>query len=560
MLASLTVQNFAIIDNINIDFKKGLTVLTGETGAGKSLIIDAIGLLFGNRASSTMIRSGASKAIVEGVFTDCGEKVMNIISEYGLDSFDDGMIVVKREINDNGKSLIRINGSVVTLSQLSEVAYYLADIHTQLDTKKLFDVNNYVSFIDNQDSLKKLERYQELLKEYKNALNEYLEKSQSIKDDLENLDYLKYQLQELDKADLKDNELNDIENEITELNNFENIFKLLKDIKQAFSTNNIVSELYSIKQNLNKLKDYSDNYQKSFEECENLYYELEALEEDLLNKINNLEFDEARLDKLNARYAHIKELMRKHHMTFEELLSYHLDLKQRIDGFEKNDLTLEDYLKKVNVTYKELCNVTLELTNSRKKNAEVVKKNILETLKQLHLEKVNLDIRFNEYQFTDALNNNIFKNDGADLVNFYISFNVGEPLKELSKVASGGEMSRVMLAFKVHLLNNLGLSTIIFDEIDTGVSGVVARSMADKLKIISKDIQVLSITHLPIVASAADNHLYICKDVKDNRTFTAIKELTYDERVEEIAKMISSQANDITSQRLAEDMIKSYKK
>lgn len=559
MLASLTVQNFAIIDNISIDFHKGLTVLTGETGAGKSLIIDAIGLLFGNRASASMIRLGASKAIVEGVFIDCGKKVMSIIEEYGLDSLDDGMIVVKREINDNGKSIVRINGSVVTLNQLSEIAYYLADIHTQLDTKKLFDVNNYVHFIDNKESLEILDQYQDAFINYKQALQSYQEKEKQLKEDAENLEYLKYQLSELDNANLVEGELESIEQEINELNNYENIFKYLTEIKKLFSTNNIVEALYNIKHNLSKLKEYSDIYVKDYENSENLYYELQDLEEELIAKNNSLEFDEKKLERLNARYAFIKELMRKHRMSFEELFNYHQELKERIDNFEKNDIILQDYFKIVKHNYQILKDYTTKLTNKRKENAVVVKKDILATLKTLYLEKVNLDIRFNDYMFDGELTDHIFKNDGADIVSFYISFNVGEPLKELSKVASGGEMSRVMLAFKVHLLNNLELSTIIFDEIDTGVSGVVAKSMADKLKIISKKTQVLSITHLPIVAAAADNHLYISKNVKNERTYTNIKELNYDERVEELAKMISSQQNDIISQRLAEDMIKSYK-
>lgn len=559
MLASLTVQNFAIIDNINIDFHKGLTVLTGETGAGKSLIIDAIGLLFGNRASSSMIRSGMSKAIVEGVFTDCGKKVMRIVEEYGLDTFDEGMVVVKREINENGKSLIRINGSVVTLHQLNEIAYYLADIHTQLDTKKLFDVENYVDFIDDDKSLELVSKYQEVLKKYRNSKKIYINKINELKADADNLDYLKYQLQELDKAELKTNELEDIETEIAELNNFENIYKILSDIKSSFQTNNIVGEIYSIKQNLSKLKDYSETYQTTYDNLENLYYELEAVEEELVSKSNNLEFDENHLNKLNERLAYIKELMRKHHLSYEELLAYHLELKKRIKDSESDDCVTEDLLKDVKINYQALKEITVQLTNKRKQNALKVKENILNTLKSLYLEKVSLDIRFNDYQFIDELTDDFFNKDGADIVNFFISFNVGEPLKELSKVASGGEMSRVMLAFKVHLLNNLGLSTIIFDEIDTGVSGVVAKAMADKLRLISKKTQVLSITHLPIVASAAHHHLYINKKVQNDRTFTMIKELNYDERIEEIAKMISSNKDDITSQRLAEDMIQSYK-
>lgn len=559
MLASLTVQNFAIISNINIEFDKGLTILTGETGAGKSLIIDAIGLLFGNRASTSMIRSGCTKAIVEGVFIDCGSKVMDIIKKYDLDSLDEGVIVVRREINENGKSLIRVNGAVVTLNQLSEITYYLADIHTQLDTKKLFDVHNYVNFIDDTTSLEILDEYHNRLNLYKNNLKLYYDKKNQIEADAENLDYLKYQLNELNSASLVANELEEIENKIKELNNYEHIYKGLSSVKNAFSDNDIVGSLYLVKQNLAKLKDLSDSYQNIFETSENLYYELEALEEDVIAKCSNLEFDEKTLDKLNSRYSLIKELMRKHRKSFDELIEYQNELNERVNNFEKNDILLEDYYKNVVSSYNNLKEVTSLLTNIRMKNAKKLKDNILETLKSLYLEKVQLDIKFNEYTFKNELDDAIFKEDGADLVSFYISFNVGEPLKDLSKVASGGEMSRVMLAFKVHLLKNLGLSTIIFDEIDTGVSGTVAKSMADKLKIISKDTQVLSITHLPIVASAADNHLFINKQIEDNRTITSIRQLSYEERIEEIAMMISSQRNDITSQRLAEDMIKSYK-
>lgn len=559
MLASLTVQNFAIISNINIEFDKGLTILTGETGAGKSLIIDAIGLLFGNRASTSMIRSGCTKAIVEGVFMDCGSKVMDIIKKYDLDSLDEGVIVVRREINENGKSLIRVNGAVVTLNQLSEITYYLADIHTQLDTKKLFDVHNYVNFIDDTTSLEILDEYHNRLNLYKNNLKLYYDKKNQIEADAENLDYLKYQLNELNSASLVVNELEEIENKIKELNNYEHIYKGLSSVKNAFSDNDIVGSLYLVKQNLAKLKDLSDSYQNIFETSENLYYELEALEEDVIAKCSNLEFDEKTLDKLNSRYSLIKELMRKHRKSFDELIEYQNELNERVNNFEKNDILLEDYYKNVVSSYNNLKEVTSLLTNIRMKNAKKLKDNILETLKSLYLEKVQLDIKFNEYTFKNELDDAIFKEDGADLVSFYISFNVGEPLKDLSKVASGGEMSRVMLAFKVHLLKNLGLSTIIFDEIDTGVSGTVAKSMADKLKIISKDTQVLSITHLPIVASAADNHLFINKQIEDNRTITSIRQLSYEERIEEIAMMISSQRNDITSQRLAEDMIKSYK-
>ena len=344
MLASLTVQNFAIISNINIEFDKGLTILTGETGAGKSLIIDAIGLLFGNRASTSMIRSGCTKAIVEGVFMDCGSKVMDIIKKYNLDSLDEGVIVVRREINENGKSLIRVNGAVVTLNQLSEITYYLADIHTQLDTKKLFDVHNYVNFIDDTTSLEILDEYHNRLNLYKNNLKLYYDKKNQIEADAENLDYLKYQLNELNSASLVANELEEIENKIKELNNYEHIYKGLSSVKNAFSDNDIVGSLYLVKQNLAKLKDLSDSYQNIFETSENLYYELEALEEDVIAKCSNLEFDEKTLDKLNSRYSLIKELMRKHRKSFDELIEYQNELNERVNNFVDETISLGDFV------------------------------------------------------------------------------------------------------------------------------------------------------------------------------------------------------------------------
>lgn len=559
MLTTLTVKNFAIIDNITIDFSKGFTVLTGETGAGKSLIIDAIGLLFGNRASPSMIRTGFNKAIVEGVFEECSKKVKQLLETYGIDELDDDIVVIKREINDTGKSITRINGLVVTLNQLEQLANMMADIHTQNDTKKLFDVNNYVLFMEDKESLKILEDYSNLLKEYKETLKKYEELKKSSEDDLANLDFLKFRRDELVRADLKIDEVEQIEQELYTLNNFETIFKNITAIKEALNEHDIVNGLYDIKHLLDKVVEFNPELQKYQTSIENAYYEMEDFE-NVITRAKELEFDENRLNELNARMSLISDIKRRYQKDVPELLDYLKELDYKVNNFELYDLLIEEARQKVILTYEQLKTITLTLTKKRQVNAEGLKKNIQATLQDLCLDKVQLEIVFKPYDLTNPFDSTTFKSNGADVVDIMISFNYGEPLKELSKVASGGEMSRIMLAFKTHILTNMHLSTMIFDEIDTGVSGEVAHAIAEKMQSISKTTQVLAITHLPMVTAAADEHMFIAKEVSNNRTVTSIRKLNYEERIEEIAKMISSSKTDITAQRLAEDMINNFKK
>lgn len=557
MLTSLTVSNFAIIDNISIEFEDKLSVLTGETGAGKSLIIDAIGLLLGERASSSMVRQDADKAIIEGVFCNYNPRINEILEEIGIDNSDDTLIV-KREINKNGKSISRINGFVVTLNQLESIAGLLADIHTQLDTKKLFDVRNYVEFVDNEVSNRILNDYLKCREEYFNAYKAYKKILKEIENGQENLDFYKYRLNELKNLQLDINEIDNLEQELYVLNNYETIYNNICSVKEIFKTNNIVNGLYDLKNIISKLTSVDSKYLAIKDNLENMYYELDDLESTINNEIRSLEFDEERLNYINNRLSLLKDVQRKYKKNIEELIEYQKELQSFVDNFEQSDFLIEEAKKNTITTFEELVKKAQELSIVRKANAKLLKENIMKTLTDLCLDKVQMEIVFNDVDYSSFEKSAIFKDNGVDEIDFLVSFNPGESLKPLSKVASGGEMSRVMLAFKTHILENVGLSTIIFDEIDTGISGEVANAVAVKLKAISKKTQVLSITHLPIVASAADQHLFVKKKVVNDRTVTSITKLSKEERIKEIATMISSQKDEITSQLLAESMIDKF--
>lgn len=551
MLNNLRVQNFAIIDNINIEFEEGFTVLTGETGAGKSLIIDAIGLLFGDRSSTSVVRNGEAKAIVEGVFDNLGSNTIAVLNEIGVDLLDDDMLIIKREINSTGKSIIRVNGEIVTLSQLEKLALTLGDIHTQDDTKKLFLPENYLSFIDNEESLNLLSQYHDLrniyllnIKKYRSLLN-----SQSEIDT--NYEFWTYQYNELEKAKLKIGEIEELEQELHFLNNYEYVYKLLLEIKTSFDNSDISTTLFGILHSLEKLKKVNDKYQKQYEIINDAYYNLEDLSDTIKNDFNHLEFDEERLNEINERISYLNGLMRKYRLDIVGLIKMKEDLKEKINNVDNIDVYLEDAKKEVVRSFENLSNIAHNLTSVRKNNALTLCNNIKDTLKDLLLDKVQILIQFNEYELKDSLKSNVFLDNGCDEIDILVSFNIGENLKPLAKVASGGEMSRVMLALKVNMLNNLHLSTMIFDEIDSGVSGDAASGVAEKMKAISKFTQVLAITHLPIVASRADQQMLLSKDVVNERTVTNIKKLTYEERVDVIARMLSPNDNTTKSKELA---------
>ena len=551
MLLTLNVKNFAIIDNIQIDFENGFTVLTGETGAGKSLIIDAISLLFGERASNDLIRYGEQKAIIEGTFSNYDDKIKLFLNEFDIDYDENDCLFIKRELYANGKSVCKINNQTVTLNQLKQISEYIGDIHSQLETFGLINPKNYLSFIKNEVIDNTLPLYIESLSNYKKKLNELKLLENKIIEDTQKQDYLIYQINELEKASLSIDEENLLQNELKVLSNSENVKNLLVSFKEIYNESDALDKIYESISLVEKLSNIDERFISFKSIIEESYYNLEAIASDKLLNTNFYDFDENRFNEINDRLGVYSDLRRKYKKSTKELIEYTLKIKNDIDQINNYDFIKEQLEKEVNSLYNKTIEYAYIIRKERIFVSNLLKESIETHLMDLQLNNAKFDICFN-----DVDNNNVsFFKDGIDQVDFLVSFNKGEPLKPLSKTASGGELSRFMLALKTILGDKLPMQTKIFDEIDSGVSGGIAHSIGKKLLKISETSQVICITHLPQVASLCDNHLKISKHVIDNRTITKIEKLELNNRIYEIASMISNGNPSDASIKYAEEMI-----
>lgn len=545
MLLSLYVQNFAIIDNIQIEFKDNMTVLTGETGAGKSLIIDAIGLLFGSRASSNLVRFKEDKAVIEGVFSYLPKFVQELTG-----SSEDDVLIIRREIYANGKSICKINNQNVTLSQLVEISELVGDIHTQFDTQRLFNPKNYLNFIDNEEIKNLIEEYSIQLKNYNSINKEYHSLLNKNNNDLQRLEFLKFQLNEIETAKISVEEEEDLKQRSNYLMNYENILNNLKQIVELYEENNTLDNIYNSLSNLSKLETYDPKYAKYKQTIEDSYYTLTDTVEEITKDLKHLDFDENELNEINDKLGIYSDFKRKYKKSTEDIIKYYIEIKNEVNSIENYDENIAILEKKVNAAYNKILELGKNIRGKRLILAKSLEENIIKHLIDLKLKNTRFEVIFN------SLDNITFKADGIDEIDFNISFNIGEPLRTLSKVASGGELSRFMLALKVLVSEKLNLQTIIFDEIDNGVSGEVAYSIANKIHKISEKVQVLCVTHLPQVAAISDHQINIKKLISGERTITEIQELNNDERIIEIAKMISNGEVTNASKNLASELIK----
>ncbi|QVK20304.1 DNA repair protein RecN [Mycoplasmatota bacterium] len=555
MLESIRIENFAIIDNTEINFKKGLTVLTGETGAGKTIIIDAIGLLLGERASLEMIRHGEKKAVIEGVFSFKNNKIKEKLYEFGIECED--KIIILRQLLASGNSTLRVNGTSITLSVLREITKYLIDIHLQHDTHRLIDPSNYIEILDGLDNID-LSNYKLSLEKYKKHIKVYNDLMNSNDEMNRQVDYLKYQLEELMDANLSVIEEEKLNEDEKKYKNFDKIYQNIKDAYTYLYDSNALQNIFSAKEKIAKLTEYSSDFKNSSESLENVYYELEEVINNLNKNLDYLDFNPEKLNMIQTRLNEINRLKRKYGKSVQELEKYLDELKTQINAYENKDESIEKILSKIESSF---TNLILEVKNIRNKRMQVARNlesQLTEHLKDLHLEKADFKVLFNEVDLSDKLNSNIFSNDGIDTLDFLISTNTGEPLKPLNKTASGGEISRIMLALKTILLKSQKLSTIIFDEIDSGVSGSVAHSIAKKVKLISKDTQVLLITHLPQVAAVADHHLFVSKHEMNGRTISKSIYLDEKEKIYEISKMLSNEKITNTAIQNAKELLNEY--
>ena len=551
MLIQLNIKQFGIIESATIELKNGLTVLSGETGAGKSMILAAISQLSGQRTSTSYIRYGEEKASVEGVFDfPKNKEVINIFKDLDLD-LEDEVIIIRRDLYSSGKSVCRINGTIVNLSTLKKVAVYLLDMHEQHDNQILLVEKNHLNLIDsfNKEEIKKVRtEYKEKYNEYKVITEKIENLKQQESDILQKVDFLKFQYQELTQMKLKKDEDISLEKDIDYLENFEKVNTLAYSITDGIDGEyGILSKLAEIKSNLGELSRYNSNFEEKYEEITNLYYVLDDLKYEVSSYTDDIEYDEEKLDRLIFRMDKIKTLEKKYSRSLNDLIIFREEIKEELEELENYEENYDKYIVEQKNILAELKSLGDKLTTIRKKTAQKLESLIQEELKFLYMDKSTIKVDFKDKEYAS---------DGKDDVRILISANLGEPLKSLSKVASGGELSRVMLALKIIFSRSIEATSIIFDEIDTGVSGRVSQRMAEKMYQLGVGSQVLCISHLPQTTALADTNLLISKEVIDKRTLTSIKELDRQQKIEEVARMISGDKMTRLSEEHAIEMLK----
>ncbi|WP_027955449.1 MULTISPECIES: DNA repair protein RecN [Halobacillus] len=549
MLTELSIRDFAIIDEISITFKEGLTVLTGETGAGKSIIIDAIQLLSGGRGSVEFVRHGTKKAEIEGLFTvQPDHPIYKVGQNYGVDIDEDGMVVLERTITHQGKSICRVNGKLVTLGIMKEFGHSLIDIHSQHETQSLMDPDRHVELLDvfaGEELRSVLDEYVSVYDKYRTMKKRYKELSENEQEMAQRLDLLEFQLRELQGAEMQPLEDEELSEERKKLMNFEKVYQGIHDAYYSlYGEQRGMDWLSHAMTSLESTSDVDDNLAKLSEEMTNTYYLMEEMTFKLSNQMAELEFDPERLNQIESRLNELNRLKKKYGATVDDMLQYASRIEEEIDEIRNKD----SHLSKMESEIAELSeDALLEAQGMREirvKAADQLAEFIHVELRDLYLEKaafaVDLQTKPGKQgdPELDGTPVQLLPN-GIDLVKFLITTNPGEPLKELHKVASGGEMSRIMLALKRIFSRHQGITSVIFDEVDTGVSGRVAQAIAEKIYGISEGSQVLCISHLPQVAAMADTHVRIEKRVEDERTSTAAKELSMDEKADEISRMIT---------------------
>ena len=530
MISTLHIKNIGIIDDLSIDLNEGLNVLTGETGAGKTLIIDSLEIISGGRFSKEMIRKGETNSFVE----ICMYEPEN-------ENSIDGNIIVSREINSNGKNMCKINGRMVTVNELKNFMSKFIEIHGQNDNQSLLDNKFHLKYLDGYIG----EELLNVKNEYKEKYQRYLEIKRELKanygDEKERerkLDLLKYQVNEIEEANLKEDEEEKLEEKRKIMLNSEKISKSLNEADIAIGENSIDSLNTAIRA-LEKIENIDNVYEKISSNLKSIYYELQEISRDISSYKDDVYFDEEERNEIEERLDLIYSLKRKYGNDIKEIIDYKNEIQEEIEHIENLDEynnKLKKELKQIKIEMIELAQKMSKLRNEYGKN---LSNSINEVLEELEMKnaKINIHVDYNEEEF--------FEN-GKDEVEFFIRTNLGEDEKPLSKIASGGEMSRIMLAIKKVLADTDKMPVLIFDEIDTGISGKAANSVAEKLNGISKNHQVLCISHLPSIAAIADYNYFISKKVVDERTNTNIKLLNEKETLEEIARISSGEINETT--------------
>lgn len=527
MITTLHIKNIGIIDDLSIELGEGFNVLTGETGAGKTLIIDAINIISGGRFSKEMIRKGESYSFVE----------VNLYLPNNPMSIENN-IIVSREIHLNGKNSCKINGRLVTLTELKEFMSNIIDIHGQNDNQKILNSKYHIKYLDNfigEELLNIKKQYKEL---YKKRIEIKKELKDNLGDDKEKqrkLDLLKYQFDEIDLAKLKENEEEELEEKRKLFMNSEKIGKSLNSADLALGEG-AIDKINEAIRAIEKISDIDKVYEEKLTELKSIYYEVQELSRDISSLNSEMYFDENERNETEERLDLINSLKRKYGNSIIEILEYKNNIEKEIERINNLDEYNAKLKEKIKALEKEMQKLATKMHNIRVNIAQKLNENINKELKDLEMPNAKFYVEIKETEFNK---------NGIDEIEFFISTNIGEDSKPLAKIASGGEMSRIMLAIKTVLANTDSTPILIFDEIDTGISGKAAKSVGEKLKIIGNSHQVLCITHQPSIAAKGDQNFYISKVSEEGRTYTKVKKLNEEEIIKEIARIANGEITDI---------------
>lgn len=556
MLQELSITNFAIIEHLDIAFENGMTVLTGETGAGKSIIIDAVGLLAGGRGSQEFIRTGADKAVLQGMFILPADGVTaQLLDEAGIEHADN-TVILQREIAKSGRNTCRINGMLVNTTTLKEIGETIVDIHGQNEHQELMQPEKHLGLLDEfaAPKIRKLKaKYGQQYHDYQQLNQELRQKNANEKEWAQRLDMLNFQVEEITAAHVKVGEEAELTAERDRLDNYQTISQALQQsytlLAAGEETTGAVDMVGTAMNALEPIANLDPAFNEITMNVKNAFYGLQDAAGQISNQLDLQEFDEGRLDEIEQRLDVLSQLKRKYGDSEQQILDYYQKIAAELAKMTDSEENSEGLAERVTAMKRDLLTTGEALSDKRRAAAKTLQRQIHQELKDLYMDKAVFEVRFK------STNGQIFKS-GLDSVEFYIQTNPGERMRPLAKIASGGELSRMMLALKTIFSESQGITSIIFDEVDTGVSGRVAQAIAEKISGIAHFSQVLCITHLPQVAAMSDHHYFIAKKITGKRTKTSVTKLAQPARVQELARMLAGTKVTKLSLEHAEELLR----
>lgn len=563
MIVELNISNFAIIDDLKINFVKGFNILTGETGAGKSIIVEGMGMILGQRANRDLVRKGSQKSTLEGLFyleDPVKDTVNEILKDYGIDIDPNNYLLISREIHKSGRSVSRINGRTVTLTMLNKITVNLVDIHGQHEHQSLLNISNHMKLIDTFGDKELKSLLQNVEEEYRKLQNEKDKLSDisinNIEKDRE-IDILRYQIDEINRASLLEYDEKNIVSEYEKMKNIKEIGYNLGEVSDLINNNdyNDISILDNINKcvsKMNDIKKYDSNLTQYNKILEDISFQVQDLGISIRNYLENLEVNEENFKLLEEKIDITNSVKKKYGNTIEEILQYKSKIENRLEMLLNNEKIIENINNNIIIIEDNLTDYCTKITEIRKELSKSIEVYITKELEDLNMDDVVFKV---DFQKIDK-----FTMSGWDKIEFLISTNKGEDLKPLTKIVSGGEMSRIMLAFKSILAKYDNIPCLIFDEIDTGISGRTAQIVGEKIKMLSSNHQIICISHLPQIAALADTHFIIEKDILKDKTRTVVRKLNKSERIDELSRLLGGVDLTNTTKQHAEEMLEMSKK